>query len=514
VIVCTKCGEENQEGQTFCVAPGCGAYLVWAGSKAPMSAEQDPAVASVEPHGQAGTPVSAPVPSTPPSPGGTSSVAARRPEEAGARPSAPPPGGQVRGRREQVKVATRLAPTSLSVEPGAETSCQTMVHNTGTVVDEYTFEVTGQAAPWAVVEPPKLSLFPGAQGAVRIRFRPPRVSATPAGPLPFQVRTTSTTNHAVSTMEAGVLEVGAFTDLSAELTPHSSHGRRSGMHELRVRDGGNVPTPVQLSGKDPDAFLRFHLQPEALTVEPGAGGEAHVRAKPHHLRWLGRPQPHPFQVTATPQRGVPLTRDGIMRHDPVIPSWVPPLLALVVAAVVALVLLLPKPASPTVARVDPALAVGSVGNLVVDGDDFAVERAAPTVAFAPSEGIVAKLTGASPTKLLLRLIVKPDAPAGDKDVTVTNASGKSARCARCFKVTPPPAHPPTITSIDPPQLLPGVSRQPVTINGTNFSTNPPPMVTFNPGGVTSVISPGPTATQIILSVSTDPTALRGIAASP
>jgi Tol biopolymer transport system component len=524
VIVCTRCGEGNPEGQTFCVAPGCGAYLVWAGSKGPISTERpepgvvtprpvDPAVATVELRGQAVTPVSAPVPSTPQSSNGTPSVIPRRPDQAGTRASSvrplPSPSGEaVRGRREQVKVATQLVPTSLSVEPGAETSCETTVHNTGTIVDEYTFEVTGQPAPWAVVEPPELSLFPGAKGAVRIRFRPPRMSTTPAGPLPFQVTTTSTTDHTVSTVEAGVLEVGAFTDMSAELTPHSSHGRRSGMHELRVRNGGNVPIPVQLSGKDPDALLRFHLQPEALTVAPGAGGHAHVRAKPHHLRWLGRPQPHPFQVIATPQRGVPLTRDGIMVQDPVIPSWVPPLLALAVAAVAAVLFFLLKPQPLAVTAVHPALAVGSIqAPVTISGSNFAAKGVPAKVAFDPADGITAEVTKTSPTELVMAVTVAQGARATDRGVTVTNGSGVSGSCDACiFKVLPPTA-PLTLSSVTPRQLPQGASHQLLTITGTNLLPRPT-TVSFSSSGVTSVVS-SVAATQIGLTVSIDATAPPG-----
>jgi hypothetical protein len=308
-------------------------------------------------------------------------------------------------------------------------------------------------------------------------------------------------------VEAGVLEVGAFTDLSAELTPHSSHGRRSGMHELRVRNGGNVPIPVQLSCKDPDALLRFHLQPEALTVAPGAGGQAHVRAKPHHLRWLGRPQPHPFQVIATPQRGVPLTRDGIMGQDPVIPSWVPPLLALAVAAVAAVLFFLLKPQPLAVTAVHPALAVGSIqGRVTISGSNFAAKGVPAKVAFDPAEGITAEVTKTSPTELVMAVTVAQGAPATDRGVTVTNGSGVNGSCDACFKVKPPTASL-TISSVTPRQLPQGASHQLLTITGTNLLPRPT-TVSFSSSGVTSVVS-SVAATQIGLTVSIDATAPPG-----
>jgi PASTA domain/WD40-like Beta Propeller Repeat/IPT/TIG domain len=538
VITCANCGEQNDENQTFCSAPGCGAFLAWSAAPTaappaappttpPAAPAAEPATAQptteltgvpADPRSQPATPAAPVLPAAPPaspaSPGAATGVGARKPQQAprqptGSEPAARPPGEMVRARRrEHVSLNTRMAPTTLRVDPGAETSCQVMIHNIGTIVDEYSLEVSGQPAAWAAVEPARLSLFPGAQGAVRVRFRPPRLSTTPSGSLPFQVRTVSTTDPTVSESEQGVLEVGAFTDLSAELTPHTSQGRRWGTHEVALRSAGNVPVPVRLSATDPDAALRFHLEPEALTLEPGGAARAHVRAQPRHLRWLGRPQPYPFRVTATPERGSALTRDGIMRQNPVIPTWLPPALVAAAAAVVALILLLPKPKPPTVARIDPALAVGSVGQVTISGANFVGTPAAPQVAFAPAQGITAKVTATTASALALSVTVDPNAPIINRDVTVTNPTGASATCSGCFKVMPPPAQRPTVTSVSPPQLAPGASRQTLTVNGTNFVASPPPTVSFNPAGIASVVS-SVTPTQISLTVSVDPSASQG-----
>ncbi|HSB87045.1 MAG TPA: hypothetical protein VLD86_12080, partial [Ilumatobacteraceae bacterium] len=62
----------------------------------------------------------------------------------------------------------------LSVEPGQQVSAQLRVRNSGSVVDQFTFEGLGAAAAWIEAEPEVLSLFPGAEGTVTIFFRPPR----------------------------------------------------------------------------------------------------------------------------------------------------------------------------------------------------------------------------------------------------------------------------------------------------------------------------------------------------
>src|SRR5205085_1351849 len=57
-----------------------------------------------------------------------------------------------------------LSPASVTVEPGRSATCTLRVRNTGTVVDQLTLDVLGDAAAWATVSPPTLSLFPGADG--------------------------------------------------------------------------------------------------------------------------------------------------------------------------------------------------------------------------------------------------------------------------------------------------------------------------------------------------------------
>ena len=57
-----------------------------------------------------------------------------------------------------------LQATELLVTPGTEQAIELRVRNTGTVVDQFTFQPIGLAAGWISVEPPQVSLFPGAEG--------------------------------------------------------------------------------------------------------------------------------------------------------------------------------------------------------------------------------------------------------------------------------------------------------------------------------------------------------------
>jgi len=123
-----------------------------------------------------------------------------------------------------VGATVTLGATVVQVEPGGEAALEVRLRNTGTVVDEFTIDVLGDAAAWAAAEPPTISLFPGADGTVRIAFRPPRSASIAAGPLPFGIRTQSREDPEGSTVEEGVVEILAFFEPFAELVPRTSRG--------------------------------------------------------------------------------------------------------------------------------------------------------------------------------------------------------------------------------------------------------------------------------------------------
>ena len=139
-----------------------------------------------------------------------------------------------------------LVTAAVSVEPGQSVSVELRVRNTGAVVDEFIFDVLGDAAAWATVEPPSLSLFPGAEGNARAVFAPPRAASTPAGSIAFGLRARSKEDPAGSAVEEGTVVVGAFMDPHAELVPRTSRGSGSGSHDLAIDNRGNARLSAEI----------------------------------------------------------------------------------------------------------------------------------------------------------------------------------------------------------------------------------------------------------------------------
>jgi hypothetical protein len=238
-----------------------------------------------------------------------------------------------------VGASVTLSAPSVAVDPGAEASLEFRLRNSGAVVDEFTLDVLGDAAGWATVVPPTVSLFPGAEETARIVFRPPRVSTTPAGPMPFGLRAASREDPAGSSVEEGTVEVGWFLEPFVELVPRTSRGARGATHELAVDNRGNVRLNAEVDATDADRLLAFDVNPPAVVVEPGMAGFSKVRVKPVRRFWRGAPKTRPFQLSVQPEGYLPITIDGTLLQEAMLPPWFGRAVAALIGLLLALVLL-------------------------------------------------------------------------------------------------------------------------------------------------------------------------------
>jgi hypothetical protein len=228
-----------------------------------------------------------------------------------------------------------LREPDLRVVPGQEVTCQVSLLNTGTVVDQVTVDVVGQAAGWSTVEPPVLNLYPGQGATAVVRFHPPRSPEARAGLVPFGVRAVSQEDPAGSIVEEGAVEVEAFTDLATIIRPTTSRGRRKGNHRLTVINRSNVPVGAAIHFVDPEDQLTFRVNRSTVLTDPGVADELRVQAIPRKRFLRGPDQPRPFQVMVAPDDGDPVITEAEMIQRPLLARWVVP----AAAAVLALLLL-------------------------------------------------------------------------------------------------------------------------------------------------------------------------------
>ncbi|MFH1474366.1 MAG: hypothetical protein ABIG85_00725, partial [Chloroflexota bacterium] len=238
MVICTKCGQEADEGETFC--GGCGAFLQWTGAPA--------------------TPAEVPPPVMP-------AAASRRPVSSKPGHAGPP------------VVSTPSAP-SVRVEPGGQASITVEVRNRGRTVDQLRLEVLGPAAAWSTVEPPRLNLMPDTSAVATIAFRPPRTSAVPAGEYPVDVAIRSSQHPDGSVVERVTVEVAPFVAFETTLAPSVLRGAEATATLLNATNGGNVTVDLALGGDDPEKAVSFGINPPTLRVNPGATADALVVVKP------------------------------------------------------------------------------------------------------------------------------------------------------------------------------------------------------------------------------------------
>jgi hypothetical protein len=219
-----------------------------------------------------------------------------------------------------VAVMIKLPGEVVQVVPGAEATVTATVRNTGTLVDQFTFEILGDAAGWATVDPPTLSLFPGAEGKAVVRFAPPRQPNVVAGPVVFGLRAVSHEDPEGSAVEEGTVQVAPFSDTFAEILPRTSTASRSATHNVAVDNRGNVRVNATVAGSDPDNLLRVTAAPPGLVVEPGTAAFTKVHVAPRRTFWRGQPKSHAFKVQVQGE-GAPMLLDGTMIQHAILPSW-------------------------------------------------------------------------------------------------------------------------------------------------------------------------------------------------
>lgn len=203
-----------------------------------------------------------------------------------------------------------LLSAELAVEPGGTAVSRMRVRNTGQVVDQISFQPLGSGAAWITVEPATVSLFPGTDETVTVTIAPPRAPDTRPGPTPFGVRAVPQEDPDGAAVAEGVVDVGMFSEFSAELVPTTGRGRRSGRFDLAIDNRGNVPLPVRLSGTDEQQRLAFGFRPASIEALPGSANFTKIKVAPRDTMWRGTPKAHPFQLLIEPGVVPPVGHNG------------------------------------------------------------------------------------------------------------------------------------------------------------------------------------------------------------
>lgn len=292
-------------------------------------------------------------------------------------------------------VTATLVSRAVTVQPGAEATAEIRVRNSGTVVDQFTLEVLGDAAAWTIVEPAVVPLFPGAEAVARVRFKPPKSPDVPARAIPYAVRIKSREDARASMVEEGVVEVGGFYDTFAELIPRTARGSSRARAQLALDNRGNVRINARLTAADPDRKLNFAISPPALIAEPGTASFAAIRLTPRQTFLTGPPKSSPYKVLVH-QDGLPtISVDGTMLQEGLLPGWLLPAVIGLAALALLLAILWFALLRPTI-RSAATAAAQPAASAAQSSAARAQQAANNAVAKAPATGGGGLATGANP----------------------------------------------------------------------------------------------------------------------
>jgi hypothetical protein len=227
-----------------------------------------------------------------------------------------------------------LGTTEVDVEPGGETSLELRVRNVGPTLDEFSFAPIGLAQGWITVEPPSVSLRPGAEQFVHVQLRPPRAYTTVAGASPFAVKVVSHEDPESSVAVEATVNVAPFAERTVDLVPETARGRRAASFDLRVWNTGNAPAHLRLGAVDERNHLRFTISPPTLTVDPGTAQHARITAKPRSRFWRGDSRTWPVRILIDEPEHEPIAIEGAVLQEAMAPPWLGWTVLGVVAALV------------------------------------------------------------------------------------------------------------------------------------------------------------------------------------
>ncbi|MFF1923876.1 hydrolytic protein [Streptomyces sp. NPDC058221] len=233
---------------------------------------------------------------------------------------------------------------AVTVAPGSTATTTLTVRNDSDIVEAYSLEVVGDCAPWATVEPPRVSLYPGTSETVTIRLEPPRSPETRPGDTPLGVRVLPAEHPESVRVPETTVHVEEFHELHTELAPRRRRGWLRGRYRLAVRNRGNSPAQLDFTPGQPGEELRFTFSPAKPKLEPGESAEVRLRVRTGKPVWFGSPVVWPFTVDAAEsgeqteaqpdETAVRAPLNAEFVQIPVFPKW----LLAVLAALLALLL--------------------------------------------------------------------------------------------------------------------------------------------------------------------------------
>ncbi|NVM57080.1 MAG: hypothetical protein HWN51_03040, partial [Desulfobacterales bacterium] len=207
------------------------------------------------------------------------------------------------------KVEISAEPAAITLLAGDTAEVTVSIRNLGQTIDQLTLGIDGLEPDWYTVPVSSVSLFPNDQDDLRIVLHPPHAAESKPGPHPFRVNVTSQESPGEIATAEVTIQIRPPLELQLEMSPQRIVGRK-GVYQIIVNNPADRETTVNLEARDAGKRLRYHFDPERLTVAGGGRSSATLEVRLGWLAFFGGEKEFDFEVAAAPPE-----EEGKVAHD-------------------------------------------------------------------------------------------------------------------------------------------------------------------------------------------------------
>jgi hypothetical protein len=231
-----------------------------------------------------------------------------------------------------VDVELTLPTAPVSLAPGVPTRVPVQVRNPyAQPVTLRLYVARGRAAGWATVDPPTISLEPGATTTAEVILQTPAQQPPSSSLVPFTVHAEEIAGGEPAGYATALLTVALPIPVTGELItrPGARHA-----YDLRLANDTRTPAPIRITASLDPPVGTVTVEPEAVQLEPGAALTAAIRAEPKRAL-IGTPKQYAVVVKVQdaydPERPPYLTEVATGTRKPRVSSRVATIGAVVLA---------------------------------------------------------------------------------------------------------------------------------------------------------------------------------------
>lgn len=231
----------------------------------------------------------------------------------------------------QGRIGLNLETTSASVSPGGSVSFALVLANRGLEEDQFQLAVEGVPVGWISASAPVVRLAPGQQQEVTITISPPRSTQSRAGRHVLKIRVLSQAVPDQVAEAECILTVGVFDQFQGELRPQRVEAGEPA--RLTIDNQGNTGQAYSVTWQSLQDELVFEPgQTQELSVPVGEATMLEFRASPRQRPLFGGERSYAYTARVQSPAGDAQNLSGEVVSRAMIPSWVLPVVLIVIMA--------------------------------------------------------------------------------------------------------------------------------------------------------------------------------------